>query len=67
MGFDLNELAPWNWFKKEQEAQQGASSVPVTKASLPASPSPSSLDPLLTRRPLRADTATIRGAICTRP
>lgn len=47
MGFDLNKLAPWNWFKKEQEAQQGAGSVPVAKANLPASPSPSSLDPLL--------------------
>jgi len=47
MGFDLNKLAPWNWFKKEQEAQQGAGSVPVAKANLPASSSPSSLDPLL--------------------
>ena len=47
MGLDLNKLAPWNWFKKEQEAQQGAGSVPVAKANLPASSSPSSLDPLL--------------------
>lgn len=47
MGFDLNKLAPWNWFKKEQEAQQGAGSVPVAKANLAASSSPSSLDPLL--------------------
>ncbi|MFO8154154.1 Hsp20/alpha crystallin family protein [Thioalkalivibrio sp.] len=47
MGFDLNKLAPWNWFKKEQEAQQGAGSVPVAKANLPASAPLSSLDPLL--------------------
>lgn len=47
MGFDLNKLAPWNWFKKEQEAHQGAGSASVAKANLPASPPPSSLDPLL--------------------
>lgn len=47
MNFDLKKWAPWNWFKKEQDAQQGASHIPVAKADLPANPPPASLDPLL--------------------
>lgn len=47
MDFDLKKWAPWNWFKKEQDAQESPRGVPVTKANLPMSPSSPSLDPLL--------------------
>lgn len=48
MNLDLKKWAPWNWFKKEQDTQQSASNVPVTRANLPAMMSTSSsLDPLL--------------------
>ncbi|MDE2128881.1 MAG: Hsp20/alpha crystallin family protein [Betaproteobacteria bacterium] len=47
MNVDLKKWAPWNWFKKEQEAQQDASSLPVTKATAPASVPSTALDPLL--------------------
>ncbi len=45
MSFDLKKWVPWNWFKKEQDAQQGAGNVLAAKASLPMSAP--SLDPLL--------------------
>lgn len=47
MNLDLKKWAPWNWFKKEQDVQQDAGSVPVAKASLPATTPSSSFDPLL--------------------
>jgi HSP20 family protein len=47
MNLDMKKWAPWNWFKKEQDAQQGAGNVPVAKANLPMNPPSSSFDPLL--------------------
>lgn len=36
MNFDLKKLAPWNWFKKEQqEAQQSAGNLPVARSQAP--------------------------------
>lgn len=35
MDFDFKKLAPWNWFKKEQEEQQAAASLPVRRSQLP--------------------------------
>ena len=29
MAIDFKKLAPWNWFKKEQEEQQSTASLPV--------------------------------------
>jgi HSP20 family protein len=37
MEFDLKKLVPWNWFKKEQEEQRGAASLPVHYQERPAS------------------------------
>jgi len=36
MDIDFKKLAPWNWFKKEQEEQQTVSSLPVQRKGLPA-------------------------------
>jgi HSP20 family protein len=36
MDLDLKKWAPWNWFKKEQEEQRGASSLPVQHNELSA-------------------------------
>jgi len=47
MDFDLKKWAPWNWFKKEQDADQGAGNVPVAKTNLSTNPPSTSLDPLL--------------------
>ena len=47
MDFDLKKWAPWNWFKKEQDADQGAGNVPVAKTNLSTNPPSPSLDPLL--------------------
>jgi len=35
MNFDLKKLAPWNWFKNEQEEQQAAASLPVQRSDQP--------------------------------
>lgn len=35
MSFDLKKLAPWNWFKNEQEEQQAAASLPVERSDQP--------------------------------
>ncbi len=36
MDIDFKKLAPWNWFKKEQEEQQTASSaLPVQRNDVP--------------------------------
>ncbi|MEH6602784.1 MAG: Hsp20/alpha crystallin family protein, partial [Halomonas aquamarina] len=35
MDIDFKKLAPWNWFKKEQEEQQSAASLPVQRNDLP--------------------------------
>lgn len=35
MDFEFKKLAPWNWFKKEQEEQQAAASLPVQRNDLP--------------------------------
>ena len=40
MDIDFKKLAPWNWFKKEQEEQQSAASLPV-QAAIEAAPSAS--------------------------
>jgi len=42
MSFDLKKLMPWNWFKKEEEAQVGAAKLPVERvgAFLPAGSDP---------------------------
>jgi HSP20 family protein len=45
MDIDLKKWAPWNWFRKEQEDQRGASSLPVQRNELPASGGP--LSPML--------------------
>lgn len=34
MDIDLKKLAPWNWFKKEQEEQQSTASLPVQRNDL---------------------------------
>ena len=47
MDFDLKKWAPWNWFKKEQDADQGAGNVPVAKTNLSTRPPSPSLDRLL--------------------
>ncbi len=47
MDLNLKKWVPWNWFKKEQDAQQGASSLPVAKATAPAVMSSASFEPLL--------------------
>ena len=36
MDIDFKKLAPWNWFKKEQEEQQSNASLPVQRSDLPA-------------------------------
>ena len=40
--FDLKKLAPWNWFKKEQESDAGGSQLPVLR-NAPAETAPSPL------------------------
>ncbi|WP_281983905.1 Hsp20/alpha crystallin family protein [Azonexus hydrophilus] len=35
MDIDFKKWAPWNWFKKEQEDQQNAASLPVQRSDLP--------------------------------
>jgi len=42
MSFDLKKLMPWNWFKKEEEAQVGAAKPPVERVGtfLPAGSDP---------------------------
>lgn len=35
MDIDFKKLAPWNWFKKEQEEQQSTASLPGRGAPLP--------------------------------
>ena len=35
MDIDFKQLAPWNWFKKEQEEQQSTASLPVQRNDLP--------------------------------
>lgn len=36
MNFDLKKIAPWNWFKSEQqEAQQSVGSQPVSQVTSP--------------------------------
>ena len=39
MDIDFKKLAPWNWFKNEQQEQQTASSLPVQRNDLPAAQS----------------------------
>lgn len=34
MDIDFKKLAPWNWFKKEQEEQQSTASLPVQRNDL---------------------------------
>ena len=45
MDIDFKKLAPWNWFKNEQQEQQTASSLPVQRNDLPAASGP--VSPLL--------------------
>ena len=40
MDIDFKKLAPWNWFKNEQQEQQTASSLPVQRNDLPAASVP---------------------------
>lgn len=41
MNIDLKRLAPWNWFKKEQEDDAGSSQLPVFRtAPVESAPSP---------------------------
>ena len=40
MDIDFKKLAPWNWFKKEQEEQQRAASLPVQRNDLPVAGGP---------------------------
>ena len=40
MDIDFKKLAPWNWFKKEQEEQQSTASLPVQRNDLPAAGGP---------------------------
>ncbi len=42
MDLNLKKWAPWNWFKKEQEEQQTASSLPVQRNDFPMSDGPAS-------------------------
>lgn len=35
MDFDFKKLAPWNWFKKEQEEQHAAALLPVQRSDQP--------------------------------
>ncbi|MDO6928637.1 hypothetical protein PXY50_22405, partial [Acinetobacter baumannii] len=37
---DFKKLAPWNWFKNEQQEQQTVSSLPVQRNDLPAASGP---------------------------
>ena len=41
MDIDFKKLAPWNWFKKEQEEQQSTASLPVQRNDLPVAGGPS--------------------------
>lgn len=45
MTLDFKKLAPWNWFRKEQEAQQAATPLPVARRELTGSGS--ALSPVL--------------------
>lgn len=45
MDIDFKKLAPWNWFKKEQEEQQSTASLPVQRNDLPVAGGP--VSPLL--------------------
>jgi HSP20 family protein len=47
MNVNLKKLAPWNWIKKEQEVQQGASPISPGSAGAVASLPSASRDPLL--------------------
>ncbi len=49
MDFNLKKLAPWNWFKKEQQdAQQDVSNLPVNRPNVRATtPAVQAVDPLL--------------------
>ncbi len=40
MDIDFKKLAPWNWFKKEQEEQQSTASLPVQRNDLQVSGGP---------------------------
>ena len=40
MDIDFKKLAPWNWFKKEQEEQQSTASLPVQRNDLPVAGGP---------------------------
>ena len=40
MDIDFKKLAPWNWFKNEQQEQQTVSSLPVQRNDLPAASGP---------------------------
>src|SRR5690606_6629469 len=40
MDIDFKKLAPWNWFKKEQEEQQSTASLPVQRNALPVAVGP---------------------------
>lgn len=48
MDIDFKKLAPWNWFKNEQQEQQTASSLPVQRNDLPAASGP--VSPILQLR-----------------
>lgn len=47
MNVDLKKLAPWNWFKKEQEVQQGTNQMARNSAGAVTPLSSASRDPLL--------------------
>lgn len=47
MNVDLKKLAPWNWFKKEQEVQQGSNQISPSSSGAVASLPSASGDPLL--------------------
>lgn len=40
MDIDFKKLAPWNWFKKEQEEQQSAATLSVQRNDLPVAGGP---------------------------
>ncbi|MBN0009294.1 Hsp20/alpha crystallin family protein, partial [Pseudomonas aeruginosa] len=40
MDIDFKKLAPWNWFKKEQEEQHSTASLPVQRNDLPVAGGP---------------------------
>lgn len=42
MYFDFKKLAPWNWFKKEQEEQQSTATLSVQRNDLPVAGAPAS-------------------------